>query len=314
MKMMKTKDLKTHKWSLTIHGAKPENCPILKILKSQFQKDEYTLAAVAYETGEQGIHPHWQIYFQTAKTCRMKQKISLVLGEEISFHLQACKGTRNANLVYIYAVHKQHEIGWVQYSKGHVPPASYRPYKTENLLWLHNNMKPWQRWVTEKVTQQRADFRDILWIWEPEGNSGKTYLAKYLHYFHGAIITGGSSRDMKHAIARWKQITGHYPITIIVDLARADTIRKDGYKAIEQLKNAIFFSGKYESGMVASCNPPNIVVFSNTHPKIQHFSNDRWIIKKINPTTNQLESWVPKAPEQPKKPSKPSSWFSKFGL
>ena len=217
----------------------------------------------------------------------MKQKISLVLGEEIVIHIELAKGTTNANLRYIYAVDKQHEIGWLHYTKGHQAPSSYRAYKTQNLLWLRDNMKPWQRWITEKVTET-ADYRDILWVWEPEGNTGKTYLAKYLHYFHGAIITGGKSDDMKHAIARWKQITGHYPITIIIDLARSDSISAQGYKTIEQIKNALFFSGKYQSGMVASCNPPNVVVFANKLPKASAMSKDRWVIKTIDPETHEL--------------------------
>lgn len=289
VKSTKSKDLKGYKWAVTIHGADPGgNCPIFGLLKKQFQKPEYTLAAVAYETGEHGIHPHWQIYFQTTKTCRMKRHFLNTLGEEIGLHIELARGTRNANLNYVYAVEKQHEIGWVHYAKGHVPPASYRPYKTNNLLWLRNNMNPWQRWLTQTVTQ-RADYRDILWIWEPKGNTGKTYLAKYLHYFHGAILTGGKSDDMKHAISRWKQITGHYPVTIIVDLARATKISAEGYYTLEQIKNAMFFSGKYQSGMIASCNPPNVVVFANTPPDTKMMSKDRWKIYQINPDTHQLQ-------------------------
>ena len=282
-------NLHGHKWAVTIHGANPDgNCPILGLLKTQFQKDEYGLAAVGYQTGKQGIHPHWQIYFQTVKDSRMKQKMSDMLGEDISFHIQLAKGTRNANLVYVYAVHKQHEIGWIHYAKGHNPPASYRPRKTQNLLWLRNNMKPWQRWITDKVTAD-AQEREILWVWEPTGNVGKTYLTKYLHYFHGAIVTGGKSDNMKYAIARWQQITGHYPVTIIVDVCRSDKLTKNSYKTLEEIKNAIFFSGKYQSGMVASCNSPNILVFSNTEPNVRAMSSDRWKVFKINPKTHQLD-------------------------
>ena len=287
VKQPRTANLFGRRWSLVVHGAIPHNCPILSLLKTQFQKDDYTLVAVAYETGLHGIHPHWQIYFQTASNCRMKQILSLLLGEDSGFHLELAKGTLNANLKYIYAVEKQHQIGWVHYTKNCEPPSSYRPYKTNNLLWLHNNMKPWQSELTKKLTTT-VDYRDILWVWEPEGNTGKSYLAKYLHYFHGAIITGGRATDMKHAIARWKQITGHYPITIIIDLARADSIPKSGYKAVEQIKNAMFFSGKYQSGMVASCNPPNLVVFANRSPTLKHMSFDRWKIYKICPETHTL--------------------------
>lgn len=293
---VRTTNLQGTKWCVTIHGAIPDGtCPILAWLKKEFDNEKYALAAVAYETGEQGIHPHWQIYFETVEVCRMKQIFSSAMEEkQYPFHIELAKGTRSANLNYVYATHKQHEIGWIHYAKGHEQPQSYKRLgsrKTKNILWLRDNMKPWQKWVTAKVTTG-ADYRDILWIFESKGNTGKTYLAKYLHFLHGAIITGGRSGDMKHAIARWKQITGHYPVTIIIDLARSDSIPKSGYKAIEQIKNALFFSGKYQSGMVASCNPPNIVVFANHPPKTENMSSDRWIVKTICPETHELLDWI----------------------
>lgn len=280
------------RWCLTIHGADPNgNCPILNLLKVQFSMNKYVLAAVAYETGQHGIHPHWQVYFETSKKCGMKKRLCDLLGSQIGFHIEVAQGTRNANLRYIYAVTKQHQLGWVHFVKNCEPPKDYRPWKTQNLLWLRDNMKPWQAWITAKVTKT-ADYRDILWIVDPKGNTGKTYLAKYLHYFHGAILTGGKSEDMKHAIARWKQITGHFPVTIIIDLARSDRISMSGYKSIEEIKNAIFFSGKYQSGMVASCNPPNVVVFANVPPKLNAMSADRWVIRTICPKTLELVPWT----------------------
>lgn len=281
------KNLFSRRWTLTVHGASPDFCPILAKLKAEFQKDEYTIAAVAYETGVHGIHPHWQIYFETESACRMKQKCEELLGQSTGFHLEAARGTLRANLRYVYAVEKEHQIGWVHYLKGTQPPNDYRSYKTQNLLWLRNNMKPWQAQITSLVTE-RADYRSIYWVHEPVGNTGKSYLAKYLHYFHGAIMTGGSVADMKHAISRWKQITGHFPVTIIFDVARSDRIKPAGYKGIEEIKNAIFFSGKYQSGMVASCNPPNIVIFANQAPRRGCMSSDRWVVYKICPDTNEL--------------------------
>lgn len=143
------KPYRGQRFSLTIHGAKPQNCPILKLLKKQFQNDMYTVAAVAYQTGAHGIHPHWQIYFQLAERVNnMKSIINSLLkplGLQQSFHIEIAKGTLRANLAYVYAVRKQHELGWVQYAKGHVEPYDYDKKKMglNNLLWLHNNMKPW---------------------------------------------------------------------------------------------------------------------------------------------------------------------------
>ena len=278
---------------VTLHGAKPENCPLLELLKKQFQQDMYTVVAVGYETGQHGIHPHWQIYLQVEpRVSNMKSILSSALdqsGQEQNLHIEVAKGTQAACLNYVYAVRKEHELGWVQYAKGKGLnlPLEFRPQKVQNLLWLRYNMKPWQTEITERLTG-RPSYRDILYVHEPVGNTGKSYLTKYLHYFHGAIVTGGKAADMKHAVARWRQITGQYPIIIIFDIARSDQLNADSYRAIQQMKNSMFFSGKYESGMVAALLPPHILVFANCKPNIPMMSIDRWVIRFIDPKTQSL--------------------------
>ena len=211
----------------------------------------------------------------------MKQAIIDCLGHD-GIHIEVAYSTQRNNVRYVYAMDKQHQIGWVVFEKNCPPPKGYNHRKRENLLKLHRGeaMQPWMKAIMDRLAEPTT-FRSIVWIWQSVGNTGKTYFAKYLHYFHGAILTGGKGEDMKHAIARWRQITGHYPVTIIIDLARSDTINADGYRTIEQLKNAIFFSGKYQSCMVASVQPPNMMVFANVPPKRQNMSLDRWNIFRI---------------------------------
>ena len=275
------------RWVLTQHGASQNS---LAKLVSFFETDQITVGCIAYQTGLYGVHPHWQCYFQTAKNCRMKMKIEQILGHK-RFHLEIAKGTQEANIRYLFAVDKQHQIGWIRFQKNVDPPYDYRPEKTDNLLRLHRkiqqNPECWQAKLVQKFTSDPC-FRDILWIYEPEGNTGKTYFAKYLHYFYGAILTGGKGADMKHAITRWKQITGAYPVIILIDLARSDQILAQGYRTIEQMKNAIFFSGKYQSGMVASVMPPHFCVFANVAPNQTLMSPDRWTIYRLNSAADKL--------------------------
>ena len=117
------------------------------MLKQQFQRDIYDVVAVAYETGVHGVHPHWQMYIQTAKAVQnMKTLLSSALegsGEEQNLHIERAIGTPRSCLNYVYAVKKQHELGWVQYAKGHNIPKGYSSRGCDNLLWLHYNMKPW---------------------------------------------------------------------------------------------------------------------------------------------------------------------------
>ena len=275
------------RWVLTQHGASRES---LDKLISFFETDQIVSACVAYQTGVYGIHPHWQCYFQTAKVCRMKTKIAELLGHK-QFHLEIARGTKQSNISYLFAVRKEHELGWIHYRKNVDTPRHYVPEKTENLLRLHNRIEKnphiWQAKLRETLTKP-ADFRNILWIYEPEGNTGKSYFAKYMHYFHGAIITGGKGSDMKHAIARWKEITGAYPVIILIDLARSDDISEQGYRTIEEMKNAFFFSGKYDSGMVASIMPPHFCVFANVPPKREFMSKDRWTVYRLDQQTESL--------------------------
>jgi len=53
------------------------------------------------------------------------------------------------------------------------------------------------------------------------------------------------------------------------------------YEALEEIKDGLFFSGKYESGMVC-INPPHVVVLCNFAPDESKLSKDRWVIKNID--------------------------------
>ena len=275
--------LKSRRWHLNVYYASANDCPYLAALKQQFQKDEYTIVAVSYETGRMGVNPHWQIYFELIEPRNMNQHMRQVLGEDAGFHLSAAYASTIKSLNYIYAVDKYYELGWIHYAKGHDVPRRYNPDKHKMLVWFRSHMYPWQKEVTNLVTSNKpADNRYIYWIHEPVGNTGKTYLAKYLHYFHGAIVTGGKSADIKYAIARWQQLANSYPVIIIVNLARSKTMTQSGYTTLEEVKDALFFSGKYQSGMVASPYPPHLLVFANKPPDTSMMSQDRWIIKLIN--------------------------------
>jgi hypothetical protein len=51
---------------------------------------------------------------------------------------------------------------------------------------------------------------------------------------------------------------------------------------MENVKDGLFFSTKYESGMVRY-NPPHVIVFANVPPDVTKMSADRWVIKEIGP-------------------------------
>lgn len=112
--------------------------------------------------------------------------------------------------------------------------------------------------------------RKIYWYCDLEGGKGKTEIAKWLAINRGAVVLGGKGADMKDAIARMRQ----YPDIIIIDVPRC-TLGYISYQGIEEVKNGIFFSGKYESKMVTG-PIPHLIVFANEEPNYGKLSKDRW--------------------------------------
>ena len=263
------------RWTLVVHGQRSDD---YEKLVTFFNTDAVTCAVIAKEFGKYKIHPHWQCYYELAeKTWTSRNDLIWILGHD-EFHIEKARGTTQANVKYLYAIHKHWEVGFVEYNKNCEVPHDYDSEEVD--FWRNWQPRPFQRDLID-IVLSKGDRRSIYYVWEPTGNTGKTMLAEYLHIYHGAIVTGGSSSDMKYAVKRWQEIAGHYPMIIIVDVARSDRFTMVGAKALESIKNAFFFSGKYESGMAHDPKKPHVIVFSNREPRWANFSDDRWRVAMI---------------------------------
>lgn len=242
-----------------------------------------TKAVVSKEFGKNKIHPHWQVYFETSERFRMKAHVEAFLGHE-NFHLERAFSTEQANVRYVFGVDKSYEIGWIAYKKNITVPRDYNPQAFK--FWKNFKLRDWQAELLPFLIKENVDDREIVYIFDKNGNTGKTKLAEYLHIFHAAVITGGKSTDMKHAISRWNEITSKYPMIIIVDICRSEN--ETDFVGIESIKNGLFFSGKYDSHMLHSVNKANVVVFSNFPPQKEYLSSDRW---KVGEIVNNKIDW-----------------------
>ena len=88
-------------------------------------------------------------------------------------------------------------------------------------------------------------------------------------------------------MGKYKEKRGDYPPLIIIDVPRDS--KKISYRGIEQIKNACFYSSKYECEMVVG-NCPTVVIFSNFKPDEEKMSKDRWDIKCIGDGDEDCES------------------------
>lgn len=169
----------------------------------------------------------------------------------------------------------------------------------------------WQQEILVLISQE-PDERTIHWYWEPVGCSGKTSLAVHICMQDPtAIYICGKAADMKYAIAECKI----KPRVCIMDFVRSQE-NYISYQGIEEIKNGIFFSGKYKGGMVMF-DQPHLIVFANCPPNTSKMSRDRWDIHMIeDQNTNgigqfvggvpQPEASVPRPPPNPTIPSEPA--------
>lgn len=167
----------------------------------------------------------------------------------------------------------------------------------------NHELYPWQTKLLTRVLLL-ADDRHILWIWDEVGNTGKTYMSKLLVFKYGAqYFTNAATKDITHAVVfRNKvKIDGKRldPI-IIFDLARS-LQEIVNYQAIEQLKNVITFSPKYQS--TTKFGPPaHVIVFANWPPNRGKMSADRWHVWRVSchmGSMNMRDGQVPQPAAKP---------------
>jgi hypothetical protein len=137
--------------------------------------------------------------------------------------------------------------------------------------------RPLQQEIMDIIKEQPDD-RSIHWFYDPEGNAGKTTIAKHICLKNkDAIYVNGKAGDMKYACML--QLKSNDLKTVIIDLTR-QIESFVSYQGMEEIKNGIFFSTKYECGMCLFDNP-HVIILANFYPDTRMLSADRWRIHEM---------------------------------
>nr|WAE42243.1 MAG: replication associated protein [Cressdnaviricota sp.] len=209
------------------------------------------------ETGEQGTE-HLQGYIKFDKPCRPSETLPYK-----TIHWEKSKGGELSNTKYC-SKSDTRSGGFFTNIEGLEPEEKLE----------YDEPYGWQLEVLELI-KTKPDKRQIHWYWEPKGQVGKTTLARYICAKNkNAIYIGGKSEDIKCAIMQMEK----KPKIVILGIPKE--VEQISYKALEEVKDGIFFSGKYESGMCLF-NHPHVIVFSNRPPASGRLSADRIIEHRI---------------------------------
>ena len=222
---------------------------------------------VAPTTGTKHIQGYMEFTPSGPDAKRVRPVSALGLPKEVHWgdkNGKPCRGSRQDNINYC-----SKECGNL-----------VSTFKIPKSLWVPE-IRGWQLEAAELLkVDPLLDTRSIHWFWEPNGNMGKSSFARWAiasHALKGTpeeiVLVGGKAADMKHAIAGHKEKYGEYPTKIIVDIPR-ESLQYVSYAGLEEVRNGLFFSGKYESGMVLM-NPPTMLVLANSPPEEGKWSQDR---------------------------------------
>lgn len=143
------------------------------------------------------------------------------------------------------------------------------------------SLRPWQKALVD-IVEEDPNPRAIHWIWESTGNTGKSWMTKYLAAMHNAcIMTVGKKQDMAYLYSK-------NPSKVIVfDLSRTtepgegrEHFLDGAYSLAEDLKNGLVTSYKYDSANVLTTGC-HVIFFANFPPDMTKWSQDRYFIKNL---------------------------------
>lgn len=156
-------------------------------------------------------------------------------------------------------------------------PVQYREYL--DVKWY-----PWQKEVIKIIQGPRLD-RKIIYIYNPEGNSGKTTLALWLacnrmtHY----LPCMKDFKDIMRAAMDLPEYLGYY-----IDNPRCSKFTDEFWQGIEILKGGYCYDDRYKFAYKILQKIPFIIIQSNILPDLDSLILDRWMCYHICPDTKEL--------------------------
>lgn len=259
------KNFRARRFSLCLMNYTEED---IKILTQYFDTKKYNYIIgreIAPSTGTK----HLQMYIETknaiwhAALAKIHKKLIILKS----------LGNRASNLIYC-----SKEGDFITNFKD---PILFKKSLEKEIINDEYKGVKWHKWQSEvlDLLKKKPDNRTIHVFVDPEGNKGKSYLCKYIYLkYKGVIICDGKKDNIFNQIKTSldSMIT---PTIIILDVPRSNH-EYINYGAIEQIKNGLIYSGKYEGG-ICCFKCPHVIIFSNELPDLTKMSQDRWKVRNI---------------------------------
>lgn len=209
------------------------------------------------EVGEECQTPHLQGYVEFPEKIRPMEKLGLP--KQIHWEKRFKGSSKNACACYCAKEGDYH--------------GTIIPIVRKNRPMPKIELSGWQIPCSDAFLQE-PDNRSVYWYWSEEGATGKSTMVRWMA-MRGALVCAGKAADMKYQIIQYQKQHDAWPDAVVFDVPRS-AFRWLSYAGIEEIKNGVFASSKYESDMVVMPHP-HVFVFCNFEPSYQNefLSSDR---------------------------------------
>lgn len=151
----------------------------------------------------------------------------------------------------------------------------------------------WQRDLWDALMCNPND-RQINWIWDSQGGSGKTYFTKMFYCQHPeetiAMFAISRAIDAMNLITNAIE-SGKKMKYVFINLTRQLENKEHVYTIVEQIKDGWITNNKYKC-LTIPMNCPHVTVFANFEPDRSKLSRDRWCITDIGGEKRQEQAPV----------------------
>lgn len=282
---------------------------IKKCLEDRFARNLLQFAIVGEEVGEVKNTPHLQgfIHYKTSFLKATSGNVSFWKSQNgmARAHFESARGTDEDSREYCSKEGKIflelgapsagtcrwgaiREMDSMKQVLEEYPEEGFRAYfaikhfmesKGEIKMDAPSQLMPWQLDCLDRVVRQND--RQILFVVDTQGNTGKSILARWMIANWGAFANqGGKTGDLVCARSRMPQAQVN-----VFDLARNKDPKFWPMDFMESLKNGWMCNTKYESKMLVLPPAQKVVVFCNQEPSYDALSADRYDILNLDSTT-----------------------------
>lgn len=224
----------------------------------QFKNKNTTMKTVKEEVGDTSAH--CDIARGSIDECKQycsKEDTRVAGPWEFGEVLQAGSNKRKLKELYERSPERMHDED----------PKLYRRYLARDLeqkfkeeFKFEFDLRPWQVQLHNMIVYP-PDSRSIIWVYGPNGNEGKSTYAKKLFAEGWFYSRGGKEENIKYSYA--KDPTRH----VVFDIPRSKESYVN-YGCIEELKDRLIESTKYEVTQMPCLNNIHVVVMANFLPKL----------------------------------------------